>query len=790
MKSAVQGVFVALVFATLHSPVRGQPADANRDEELSPNRGVIELILPPKAEVSIDGRDYGDRRYFQYSSLDPQQRHVASIRVQLPSGKAVERQIFLQGGYHVRWPVPLDATVPARILTQSGHSQAVTSIALSRDGSRLLTGSLDTSVIVWDVKTGIKVRTFDKHTQPVSAVAISPDGKFAVSCTNKGPFVDAEVFLWQIDTGEIKEKLSGHKGGVRDVAFAATGKQVVAGGETEIAIVWSVPSGETLQTLSGHKGTILAVDISPDGTLVGTGAEDETAIVWEVETGKPAQTVRSTLGAIEALAFHPDGKRLATGAANRELVLWDVETGKPQTKIGRIRHGVNTLSFNRDGSLLLVGSKDRVSVLIDAAEGKVLQTFVGDALGPVHAVLGPQGKRLVTREGSGLEPSEVTLWNAETKQRVRRFRGQTERVRAVDFSPEGDHFLVLAGGAHIFDTATGEAAAHLSSTKRPFTTAVLGRQQQVLTASDELQLWTLPAGKLVRTFAVGDVVPDVALNFARARAVTAGARPAVWDLESGKPSQIFSGHNGRVFSVALSNGGRWVVSGGADDGDAYIWDANNGQAARTFRGESGLTAVALAGDNSLVLTGNRRGGAALWDVRTSQELRTLSGHSGAVTAARFGPQKRVVVTAGADGKAIVWDAARDRTLREFTRHEGAVNAISIDSRGRFLLTGSADGTARLWDLFSGDLLAQIICTGEEWLAVTPNGMVDGSQNARQQFAVGVGDRVVLAERLFEHLHVPGLLAQLLDGKRPLPRAPLTQLLDKPGTDGPTLPQQQ
>src|SRR5262249_42273072 len=75
----------------------------------------------------------------------------------------------------------LIAVAPARseeprLVAQTG-TQAVTAIALSADGKRVLTGSGDATACLWDGETGKELRTFRGHAGAVVAVAISADGK-------------------------------------------------------------------------------------------------------------------------------------------------------------------------------------------------------------------------------------------------------------------------------------------------------------------------------------------------------------------------------------------------------------------------------------------------------------------------------------------------------------------------------------------------------------------------------------------------------------------------------------
>ena len=69
-----------------------------------------------------------------------------------------------------------DRLAASHLLSLAAHTGNVTSVSFSSDGTRLVSGSADTTVKVWDVATGQEMLTFKGHTKPVSSVRFSPDG--------------------------------------------------------------------------------------------------------------------------------------------------------------------------------------------------------------------------------------------------------------------------------------------------------------------------------------------------------------------------------------------------------------------------------------------------------------------------------------------------------------------------------------------------------------------------------------------------------------------------------------
>jgi len=67
------------------------------------------------------------------------------------------------------------------VFPQMGHTKMVYSVAISKDGKQVLSGSDDLTMKLWDVTSGRELRTFSGHKMAVSSVAFSPDGRQVLS---------------------------------------------------------------------------------------------------------------------------------------------------------------------------------------------------------------------------------------------------------------------------------------------------------------------------------------------------------------------------------------------------------------------------------------------------------------------------------------------------------------------------------------------------------------------------------------------------------------------------------
>ena len=116
------------------------------------------------------------------------------------------------------------------------------------------------------------------HGGPVRAVAISPDGARMVS----GSF-DTTIILWSLPTSLAEQVLRFHEGAVNAVVFLKDGRIATSGEDASIAI-WQLGQSKPVRVLKGHTAPVVALAVSPDGNTLASAAWDHTARLWSLGT--------------------------------------------------------------------------------------------------------------------------------------------------------------------------------------------------------------------------------------------------------------------------------------------------------------------------------------------------------------------------------------------------------------------------------------------------------------------------------------------------------------------------
>ncbi|MER7701587.1 NB-ARC domain-containing protein [Kitasatospora sp. NPDC097605] len=356
------------------------------------------------------------------------------------------------------WPLP-DQPQPSFLRALTGHTGGVNAVAISPDGTWLITGSNDGTVRIWDRATSTQTATLTGHTGWVHAVAISPDGAWL---TTTG--IDLVVRIWDRATGTQTATLTGHTRGVRAVAISPDGTWLTTGGEDETVRIWDRATGTQTATLTGHTRGVRAVAISPDGTWLTTGGEDETVRIWDRATGTQTATVTGHTGWVNAVAISPDGTWLTTGSNDGTVRIWDRATGTQTATLTGHPRGANSVAISPDGTWIATAGVDRTVRVWAPVTGTQTATLTGHPRGVRAVAISPDGTWIATGSNDGT----VRIWDRATGTQTATLTGHTGWVNAVAISPDGT-WIATGGGdlmVRIWDRATGTQIATLSGYTR------------------------------------------------------------------------------------------------------------------------------------------------------------------------------------------------------------------------------------------------------------------------------------------------------------------------------------
>ena len=570
-------------------------------------------------------------------------------------------------GATAREPLELGFLRPAldqSIAVLEGHEGEVTAIAYSPDGTRMATGSTDTTARIWDTATGKEVAVLEGHEQPVNSIAFSPDGSRLATGSS-----DNTARIWDTATWKEITVLEGNGRPIHSIAFSPDGQRLATASHDTAARILDAVTGKELAVLNGHTGSISSITFSPDGTRLATGSYDSTARIWDASTGRETAVlkVQGNADDVASIAFSPDGSTLATGFSDGTARLWDSVSGKEISVLNGHEQRVASIAFSPDGTRLATGSWDATARLWSVATAKEIAVLKGHEEWVTSVAFSPDGMRLASASWD----KTARVWDAATGTELA-IMSDHGMPSSIAFSPDGRW---LATGswdntARVWDAATGQEIAVLKGR------AVLNEPGKVLLASIESIAFS-PDGTRLATGSSD--------NTAR-----------VWDAATGQEIAVLKGHEDWIHSIAFSPDGLRLATGSRDD-TARLWDATTAEELARLTGHgNALTSVAFSPDGTRLATGSWDRTARLWDTAKQEELAVLP-HESVVWSIAFSPDGTRLATGSWDNTARLWDAATAKELAILKGHEQPINSITFSPDGTRLATGSNDTTARLWD---------------------------------------------------------------------------------------------
>ena len=166
----------------------------------------------------------------------------------------------------------------------AAQSAAVTVVMFNSDGNVLVSGHKNGSIRLLDMDTGKVIQTLRGHADAVSSISFRPDGKTLAS-TSK----DATARLWDVDSGEQIYALAGYDKTTWRVFFypnglpLATGFQHPSSHDHDKDIhLWDLRTGQLKKKLSGHTSRVENLGFSGDGNTLTSLSLDDTVLLWDL----------------------------------------------------------------------------------------------------------------------------------------------------------------------------------------------------------------------------------------------------------------------------------------------------------------------------------------------------------------------------------------------------------------------------------------------------------------------------------------------------------------------------
>lgn len=298
---------------------------------------------------------------------------------------------------------------------------------------------------------------------------------------------------------------------------------------------------------------------------------------------------------------------------------------------------------------------------------------------PVTAVaFNPDGSELLV---GGYH--ELTVWNPDNGQLIRRIKNVGQRTRALALSPDGKLLAVACGApgrlgeVRVFDLTNGQLAQVLGATADEMLDVAFspaGDRLATAAADGVIRIFEIPAGKEQLTITShSDWVMAVAWN-ADGSKLASGSRDKtakVFDAKTGELLVTYSGHGQAVKGVAFHPDGNEVFSGGADN-KIHRWQISD--AKKTAEVGFGGEVFKLPMSGGFLFASSADKSVRQFDAKTQNQVRAYAGHQDWALAVAFNANKKRIAAGAFDGRVRIWNADDGAEVASFVAAPGLESA--------------------------------------------------------------------------------------------------------------------
>ncbi|WP_007514195.1 WD40 repeat domain-containing serine/threonine protein kinase [Pseudofrankia saprophytica] len=662
-----------------------------------------------------------------------------------------------------------------RDLPRFDGDAAVVAVAVSGDGRYVATGSARGVLRVWEASTPRVVNTMDDHMGAISSLALSHDGTMALSASFGGLMADGDgtVRAWDVARRTCTTTLVGPARGTlhgRPVrSFPMDIGAVSADARCAVVAWWKGPltvfdaRRRIVVSEAGHRWrSVTSLAVSSAGPTVLTAGDAAVPVqVWDATTGRCLRTLDQQLPAharwVHTAAVSADGRVAVLGIGSRQVAVRSLPAADYQApwcyarpRAARELTGVQDVFGDLMDQASDLTAQGRFSAAAEALRSA--QGMPGFARHPelraAWARVGAHGHRsellgawqLYSYNGHGefTQPTtlalradglvsaigwwtgEVDVWDFAVGERLHIFnRGEGGSARDIRFALGGALLVVLTsqgmiqrlslvdGSRQLFTDEMGAISAFALMPTDDDDRILIGDKAGVL------RLRRLTTGALLRELrAHGGAVHTVALSPDGRYAASLGgthqnadesdnpfrdSEVKAWSLDADQPSWTLPSHS-RFERLDFSADSRTLfLCTGLSVG---AWDVASGELRYSLTNQgsygTGDTLIAFSADHGLAATPDRDA-LRVWATDTGEVRQTLA-LAGKPRAFALSADGSFAVTAGGERLVQVWDVASGRCLRTLEGHSAPVTKATLSEDGTLLATTDLSSGLCAWGL--------------------------------------------------------------------------------------------
>jgi WD40 repeat protein len=520
-----------------------------------------------------------------------------------------------EGGNIILWD-----TTSGEIVRQwtSEPNIQIFSISFHPNGNMLASAAAEPLIRLWDVRDGSARGAFEGHSDWVSKVAFSDDGTLMASGGRA-----SQIIVWDVDGWSLTQRhlIEGHTNWVFALDFNPDSTLFASGAADGTLRLWDVETGEIVgQPVADHLGWVRVVEFSADGSLLVSGSQDQQIILRDPTTGRRLRDVpplTAHAGEVFDLSLRSEGTQMLSADQDGNLLLWDTNLRQPfSTEMNTLEGEIYDIAYSPDGSQMVVTSTAGTVTALDPATGAWVADAASEEREVVRAAYSPDGALLAYAVADGT----VGLREAATDNWIAKIEANDGPTWDIAFHPSEPLLATVGTGntVRFWNTGDGSLSDEFTlPTEADLQTVVFSRDGAVYVVGDtDGAIFVVNDG--VQQTLEGHTDTITRLAFSNDGTLLASASrdntAILWDTTTWTQVGLpLADHDNWVLDLAFNNDDTFLATG-SRDATIILWDvATQRPIGLPFENRTGwVWSVAFAPDGTSLMTGSRGGELAAW----------------------------------------------------------------------------------------------------------------------------------------------------------------------------------
>lgn len=241
------------------------------------------------------------------------------------------------------------------------------------------------------------------------------------------------------DAPQLVREVRAHTSDIAGIAFTEDGRSIVTASRDATLKVWNAQSGGLQKSISLDNRLVASIALA--GRRVVTGHGDGTVALYDLEKGERVSVYKRNDAEVWSVTFLGSGDRFAAASHDYQTAIWDARTeSSAQFKLEGHTSAAQAVAYSVHGPWIATGSADKTVRLYDADTHDHIRTYRGARDFVTALAFSPDGSSLAAASLDG----DIRVYATKSTRQRFNLTGHRGKVAALAYSANGD-WLASAG---------------------------------------------------------------------------------------------------------------------------------------------------------------------------------------------------------------------------------------------------------------------------------------------------------------------------------------------------------